>query len=88
MIRYGAVERIANCYAETLYTNPLSANPTKWSNTLKQFLILSEHCERLALQGLSEFGMGKIMHRLKLNVEMILKVELKVGRIQKSFFEF
>ena len=87
MIRYCAVERIANCYAET-YTNPLSANPTKWSNTLKQFLILSEHCERLALQGLSEFGMGKIMHRLKLNVEMILKVELKVGRIQKSFFEF
>ena len=61
-MRYYAVERIANRYAEKLFTNPLGANPIKWSNTLKQFLCLSEHCEDLTLQRLSEFGMGKIMH--------------------------
>ena len=41
--------------------NPLSANPTKWSNTLKQFvgklptncLSVSDHFVGLALKGLS-----------------------------------
>ena len=33
-----------------LEINPLSANPTKWSNTLKQFVC---HFVKLALKGLS-----------------------------------
>ena len=46
----------------TKYTNPLSANPTKWSNTLKQFvgsllptnyLGVFDHFEGLALTGLN-----------------------------------
>ena len=46
--------------------NPLSANPTKWSNTLKQFAgSLSTHCltvfdhfVKLALKGLKQ-GLNK-----------------------------
>ena len=42
------------------YINPLSANPTKWSNTLKQFagnlptncLSVFDHLVKLALKGL------------------------------------
>ena len=42
------------------HLNPLSANPTKWSNTLKQFvgnlstkcLSVFDHFEKLALKGL------------------------------------
>ena len=37
--------------------NPLSANPTKWSNTLKQFvafLSVFNHFVGLALKGLSK----------------------------------
>ena len=45
---------------EQVYFNPLSANPTKWSNTLKQFvgklstnwLSVFEHFVKLALKGL------------------------------------
>ena len=37
--------------------NPLSANPTKWSNTVKQFvgncLSVFDHFVKLALKGLS-----------------------------------
>ena len=44
--------------------NPLSANPTKWSNTLKQFvgklptncLNVFDHFVKLALNGLTDFG--------------------------------
>ena len=54
--------------------NPLSANPTKWSNTLKQFLgklatnCLSEfdHFVKLALKGLREF---KIINKLLISVK-------------------
>ena len=39
------------------HLNPLSANPTKWSNTLKQFvgncLSVFDHFEKLALKGLT-----------------------------------
>ena len=42
------------------YFNPLSANPTKWSNTLKQFgtlptncLSVFDHFVELALKGLN-----------------------------------
>ena len=44
------------------YVNPLSANPTKWSNTLKQFvgklptncLSVFDHFVELALKGLKK----------------------------------
>ena len=43
----------------TFYTtnfNPLSTNPTKWSNILKQFVSKElDHFLRLALKGLSTF---------------------------------
>ena len=28
----------SNCYKYLIFFNPLSTNPTKWSNTLKQFV--------------------------------------------------
>ena len=37
-------------HAQTLEVNPLSANPTKWPNTLKQFV------GKLATNCLSVFG--------------------------------
>ena len=42
----------------TRFINPLSSNPTKWSNTLKQFvptycLSVSKHFSGLAFQGLT-----------------------------------
>ena len=45
----------------TLYNNPLSANPTKWLNTLKQFvgnlptncLSVPDYFVKLALKGIS-----------------------------------
>ena len=47
--------------------NPLSANPTKWSNTLKQFvgnlptncLSVFDHFVKLAHKGLMEFDFDK-----------------------------
>ena len=49
------------CKNMTLYNNPLSANPTKWSNTLKQFvgnlptncLSVLDYFVKLALKGIS-----------------------------------
>ena len=46
-----------------MYINPLSANPTKWSNTLKQFvgklptncLSVFDHFMNLELKGLTYF---------------------------------
>ena len=44
---------------QLVYLNPLSANPTKWSNILKQFvcvwlsLSLLDHFVRLGLKGLN-----------------------------------
>ena len=46
-----------------MYTNPLSANPTKWSNTLKQFvgklppncLSVFDHFMNLELKRLTYF---------------------------------
>ena len=44
-------------WIEKFFFNPLSANPTKWSNTLKQFvwvcLSVFDHFTRLALKGLN-----------------------------------
>ena len=48
------------CECTQLWINPLSANPTKWSNTLKQFvgklrancLSVFDHFVGLALKGL------------------------------------
>ena len=53
-----------NIHREQL--NPLSANPTKWSNTLKQFVVnlptnclsVFDHFVKLALKGLKEVLMG------------------------------
>ena len=47
-------------FKKTIYLNPLSTNPTKWSNILKQFvcklptncLSVFEHFVKLALKGL------------------------------------
>ena len=39
---------ISQLHGSTLFTIPLSTNPTKWSNTLKQFV----HFVGLALKGL------------------------------------
>ena len=58
MLVYLARGKCAHFY---LYVNPLSANPTKWSNTLKQFvgnlltnyLSVFDHFMNLALKGLS-----------------------------------
>ena len=52
--------------------NPLSANPTKWSNTLKQFicnlltncLTVFDHFVKLALKGLSSLTLPAA-HRLR-----------------------
>ena len=53
--------------------NPLSANPTKWSNTLKQFvgslptncLSVSDHFVRMALKGLKKSKkLSKFLHVL------------------------
>ena len=52
--------------------NPLSANPTKWSNTLKQFvgnlptncLSVFDHFVKLALKGLSKNIFSKNMGSL------------------------
>ena len=38
-----------------MHLNPLSANPTKWSNTLKQFVLsVFDHFVKLALKGLKD----------------------------------
>ena len=50
-------------YRANLMLNPLSANPTKWSNTLKQFvgklpancLSVFDHFVGLTLNGLTHF---------------------------------
>ena len=52
-------------YSMSIRFNPLSANPTKWSNTLKQFvgnlptncLSVFDHFVKLALKGLKELRM-------------------------------
>ena len=62
---FGAVHK------RVFYLNPLSANPTKWSNTLKQFvgnlltscLSVFDHFVNLAFQGL----------RLKTLLQSLLK---------------
>ena len=49
---------------KNIIVNPLSANFTKWSNTLKQFvdnlpmncLSVFDHFVKLVLQGLREYG--------------------------------
>ena len=59
-----------------LKINPLSANPTKWSNTLKQFvgnllticLTLFDHFVKLALKGLTvNIPNMKIQSWIKIN---------------------
>ena len=40
--------------------NPLSGNPTKWPNTLKQCLTVFDHFVGLALKGLTWTSLGKI----------------------------
>ena len=50
------------CICISLSLNPLSANPIKWSNTLKQFVVklpknclsVFDHFVRLVLKGLTE----------------------------------
>ena len=39
-------------YCKTIHTNPLSANPTKWSNTLKKFVGC---CRRIVLSVFDHF---------------------------------
>ena len=59
-----------------LLINPLSANPTKWSNTLKQFvgilptncLSVFDHFVGLALKGLT---VGSVRQRVYLHSFMV-----------------
>ena len=43
-------------YNQNIIINPLSTNPAKWSNTLKQFAGNSNHFVGLAFRGLSADG--------------------------------
>ena len=43
-------------YNQNININPLSTNPAKWSNTLKQFAGNSNHFVELAFRGLSADG--------------------------------
>ena len=76
------VASLSNFYGKTwvgFCLNPLSANPTKWSNTLKQFvgnlpmncLSVFDHFVRLALKGLTfENGFSESFH-FKANTKSI-----------------
>ena len=54
-----------------MLTNPLSANPTKWSNTLKQFveptnrLSMFDHFVGLALKELKSIGICAEVYWIK-----------------------
>ena len=66
-----------------LLFNPLSANPTKWSNTLKQFignlpmncLSVFDHFVELALQGLSKTQILEFL--VNFFIFPIIKVQLQ-----------
>ena len=63
------------CCEKNLSFNPLSANPTKWSNTLKQFVVnfptnflsVFDHFVKLALKGL----IPELLFRVRLFVVLI-----------------
>ena len=53
--------------------NPLSANLTKWSNTLKQFvgkLSVFDHFVGLALKGLTSLVTGPVFLQRKLKTDL------------------
>ena len=61
---------------QSLFFNPLSANPTKWPNTLKQFvrnfptncLSVFDHFVKLALKGLIKLQTGGLCTNIIINV--------------------
>ena len=74
-----------------MHINPLSVNPTKWSNTLKQFLgklltnclSVFDHFVGLALKGLS-IWINKTYHYLRgCNTELLGAILLH--RMQQKF---
>ena len=63
------IQQLALLIFEFLDLNPLSANPTKWSSTLKQFvgnfptnyLRVFDHFVGLALKGLKYSGINRVL---------------------------
>ena len=77
--------KIFKCYSDKIF-NPLSVNPTKWSNTIKQFasilptncLIVFDHFVGLALKGLNDISDKTI----KKNYIILLDPNLSNGFVQ------
>ena len=63
---------------DVMIFNPLSANPTKWSNTLKQFvgrfsancLSMFDHFVRLALKGLKANLQGECKNESEIRIQI------------------
>ena len=63
---------------DAMIFNPLSANPTKWSNTLKQFvgifsancLSVFDHFVRLALKGLKANHQGECKNESEIRIQI------------------
>ena len=77
----------SNSIKDSAFFNPLSANPTKWSNTLKQFV------SKLPTNCLSVFDHFVILAFKGLNWNNLLKVETDFENIgikisQKNTFLF
>ena len=72
-----------------MHFNPLSANPTKWSNTLKQFvsnlpmncLTVFDHFVKLALKGLSIDELPLKGTTVFLKADLFKRLSLSMPRI-------
>ena len=83
--------------------NPLSTNPTKWSNTLKQFvgklptnyLSVFDHFVKLAFKGLTSFLQHQIDYNINFRMSFFLNivelyqpiVDIYNNKIQKNLIE-
>ena len=73
--------------------NPLRANPTKWSNTLKQFvgklptncLSVFDHFVGLVLKGLIMMMMVETTNKSKINIRSLILVKSNVKRHHINF---
>ena len=80
-------------WKNVLYVSPLIANPTKWSNTLKQFianfptncLSVFDHFVILALKGLKNFNRKASFAKYKQTIRMTRNFSSCGFTINKSF---
>ena len=56
----------SKCHIDFSNVNPLSTNPTKWSNTLKQCLSVFDHSVGLTLKGLNLNHCTPVLHLISM----------------------